>query len=191
MGLLKNIIKSALKQNVFVPDFSKTEYDNWIDFLDKGGTGVQWKELKKTNNWKFKKDPLSNDSRFEKEFRPVFTKYYAETKQLQNAWSIMYNAKNYTGKQAEKFETACLNNILTYKEMAAIEDKYGKDHLTIVEGYKRLAMLYERQCEFEKAAAVCRDAIVLGNFEDAKNRLSRMIKKSGRTPTLDEYELLK
>ncbi len=51
----------ALFSNLFLrfrfkPDFSKTEYDNWLDFLDNGGTSEEWESLKKKNLWHFKHD---------------------------------------------------------------------------------------------------------------------------------------
>ena len=190
MGILKSLFKEFIKaeEPKFTPDFSKTEYDNWLDFLSKGGSSEEWKALKKQNGWKFKRNPVDKHLKFEKEFRPIFNEYYASLQKIKKEWSVMYNSKEYSGKGAERFERECLHNIAIYKSMYAVESKYGEDHLTEVEGYKRLAMLYEKQGEYEKAAYICREACAMGI--DEKSRLLRMIKKAGRTPTAEEAALI-
>ena len=51
MGLLSKLFtKNAFS---FQPDFSKTEYDNWLNYMSMGGTDAQWKSLKIKNNWNF------------------------------------------------------------------------------------------------------------------------------------------
>lgn len=193
MGILKSLFKEIMKaaeEAKFTPDFSKTEYDNWLEFLSKGGSSEEWKALKKQNGWKFKRDPVDKHLKFEKEFRPIFNEYYASLQKIKKDWSVMYNLKEYSGKKAERFERECLHNIAVYKSMYSIETKYGEDHLTAVEGYKRLAMLYERQGNFEKAANVCKEAIQFSNLEDMKGRLAIAIKKAGRTPTAEESALI-
>ena len=193
MGFFKSLFKEIVKaaeEAKFTPDFSKSEYDNWLDFLSKGGTSEEWKALKKQNGWKFKRDPVDKHLKFEKEFRPVFDEYYASLKKIKKNWSVMYNSKDYNGKKAEDFERECLHNIKVYKLMYSIETKYGEEHLTAVEGYKRLAMLYERQGNFEKAANVCKEAILFSNLEEMKGRLATAIKKAGRTPTAEETALI-
>ena len=193
MGFFKSLFNGITKtaeSTKFAPNFSQTEYDNWLDFLDKGGTTAEWDKLKKQNGWKFKRDPVDDHLKFEKEFRPVFNEYYASLQKIKKEWSIMYNLKDYGGERAECFERECLHNIAVYKHMYSIETKYGKDHLTAVEGYKRLAMLYERQGSFEKAANVCKEAILFGNLDEMKGRLAYAIKKAGRAPTIEETRLI-
>lgn len=189
MGLF-SLLKKIKEAGEFTPDFNKSEYDNWLNYLDKGGNSKEWEALKKANGWKFKRSKADKLAQFEKEFRPLWNAYYASVQKLKADWSVMYNAKNYTGKRAESFERNCLNNIAIYKAMAEVEDKYGQDHLTIVEGYKRLAMLFEKQGEYEKCISICKEAISYGNFEDAKGRLARAIKKANKTPTAEETALI-
>ena len=70
MGLLSKLFtKNAFS---FQPDFSKTEYDNWLDYLSQGGTTEKWKFLKKEHKWTFKPDPVEKHMKHEKEFRPLF-----------------------------------------------------------------------------------------------------------------------
>lgn len=158
----------------FIPDFKLTEYDNWLDFLEQGGISEEWDALKKKNGWKFKPNA---EAQFEKEFRPAFRKYLTGTQKIKDEWSIIYNSKTYIGGRADHFEQQCLQNIDDYKIVHAIEKKYHKDHMTSVEGYKRLCMLYEKQKRYDKAVAVCKDALKLSKFPDMQSRLEKISKK--------------
>jgi hypothetical protein len=73
--------------------------------------------------------------------------------------------------------------------MRQIDIKYGEKTALNVPAFTRLAMLYEKQGEFEKAAAVCKEACLLGI--DESQRMLRVIKKAGRQPTAEELELMK
>lgn len=48
MGLLSKLFAGTIF--TFKPDFSKTEYENWLEYLHVGGTDSEWKELKKTQS---------------------------------------------------------------------------------------------------------------------------------------------
>ena len=48
MGFL-SFLKSK-NNRAFMPDFNKTEYENWLNFLEQGGTSQQWNNLKKKIN---------------------------------------------------------------------------------------------------------------------------------------------
>ena len=103
----------------------------------------------------------------------------------------MYNLKNYTGDRAEKFEQLCKDNIYLYKQMATIENSYGESSPPSAPAFKRLAMLYEKNKQYEKSISVCTDALLYGAYaENMKGRLARMIKKADRTPTDDELKLI-
>lgn len=191
MGFFKSIFKEIMKaaeEAKFTPDFSKTEYDNWLDYLSKGGTSEEWKALKKQNGWRFKRDPVDTFKKYQKEVKPVSDKYYNLLQLIQREWSVLYNLKDYNGKKAKAFEKMCLISIDYYKEMRIIDLKYNEKTPVNVPAFTRLAMLYEKQGEYEKAAFICKEACVLGI--DERSRLVRMIKKSGRTPTAEESALI-
>jgi hypothetical protein len=101
---------------------------------------------------------------------------------------VLYNLKNYNGKRADKFEKMCLNGIGCYIEMREINLQYNEKTPLNVPAFTRLAMLYEKQGEYEKAAFICKEACVLGI--DERSRLVRMLKKAGRTPTAEEAALI-
>lgn len=95
----------------FKPDFSKTEYENWLEYLHVGGTDSEWKELKKRNHWKFKPDPIEKFSKYDSELRPVFSEYGELIKIIKEQWSALYNSNNYTGQLAQTVERKYLKEV--------------------------------------------------------------------------------
>lgn len=184
MGLFKALFKKA-KDGKFTPDFSKCEYDNWLDFLSLGGTSEEWSELISVNNWHFKEDEYE---KYQKEIKPVSDDYYYLLQLIQREWSVLYNLKCYSGKQAEEFEKMCFNGIYCYIEMRKIDLKYNRETPLNVPAFTRLAMLYEKQGEYEKAAYVCKEACALG--VDERSRLIRMLRKAGKMPTAEETAMI-
>ena len=188
MGFFKSLFKEIVKvaeEAKFTPDFSKTEYDNWLEFLNKGGSSEEWNNLLIVNNWHFKEDKYE---KYQKEVKTVSDNYYYLLQIIQREWSVLYNLKSYNGKHAKEFETMCLRDIAYYMEMRQIDLKYNEKTPVNVPAFTRLAMLYEKQGEYEKAAFICKEACVLGI--DERSRLDRMLKKAGRTPTAEESALI-
>ena len=199
MGFFSSIFKGN-KHQVFTPDFNKSEYDNWLNYLAKGGTSDEWKKLIKANNWKFQvgrnhKENTKgkwNDSPWSnRQHNAITDKYFPQMHEIEEEWSILYNLKSYTGERAQKFEQSCIQNIELYKKMAKIERSYNQTPPPSAPAFKRLAMLYEKQARHEEAVSVCSDALSSGAWGDGmRSRLIRMIKKAGRTPTDEEMKLI-
>ena len=189
MGFL-SFLKSK-NNRAFMPDFNKTEYENWLNFLEQGGTSQQWNNLKKENKWLFKKDSAKVNSQYEVKFRPLFNEYFDSATKIKSEWSVISSEKVYTGHRVELFIELCKHNIEAYRKMVELENKHNKDHLQEAEGYKRLAMLYEKQGEFDKAISICKEAIQQGDVKSMPSRLIRMIRKLNREPTEEEVALIK
>lgn len=78
-----------------------------------------------------------------------------------------------------------------YKQLATIENSYGQDAPPSSPGFKRLAMIYEKQKLYDLAASVCVDALAYGAYADnMKGRLARMIRKAKRNPLPEEQVFL-
>lgn len=190
MGLFKFLVKEIIKaaeEAKFTPDFSKTEYENWLDFIDKGGTSEEWKALKKQNKWKFKESDIETFEQYQNEIKSIVSKYYELMTRIEQFWSLLYQSNNYTGDIAISVEKMCLQDISYYKKLREIDIKYNKKPETNIPAFKRLAMLYEKQGKFENSVSVCKEAISFGM--DEKGRMLRMIRKAGRTPTAEETAL--
>jgi hypothetical protein len=185
MGFFKALIKDIIKEAKFIPDFSKTEYENWLDFIDKGGTSEEWNKLISVNNWCFKEDIYQ---KYQKEVKEVSDNYFYLLPLIQREWSVLHNLNQFNGQQAKEFEKMCLQDISYYIKMRNINLKYNEKSPLNVPAFTRLAMLYEKQEEFEKSAVICKEACILGI--DERSRLLRMLKKAGRTPTAEENAII-
>ncbi len=185
MGLFSFLKHKTIK---FAPNLKKSEYENWLDFLDCGGTSKQWERLKTENGWRFRESKAEKFERYLSEVKEVSERYYKQMQEIQSDWSTMYNIGTYTGSLADNIERKCLANIADYKEMRRIDKKYGESTATNIPAFKRLAMLYEKQERVEEAIEICKQACSFGM--DERSRVARMIKKAKRNPTPDEIKLL-
>ena len=179
---------SRKKQIKFVPNFKKSDYDNWLDFIECGGSSKEWERLKMENKWVFPESKAEKHERYLDEVGNCADRYFKQMQKIQEDWSVLYNLGTYTGLLADRFEKACLANISDYKEMRRIDKKHGQKTATNVPAFKRLAMLYEKQGRFEEAVEVCKQAYSIGM--DERSRMVRMIKKAGRNPTQDEQRMI-
>lgn len=187
MGFLKSLF-TGKSTDVFKPDFTKSEYDNWMDYLDEGGTTEQWNALKIEHKWNFPKDSTEIFMEYRKEIKPISDRYYTLLEKIERDWSTLYNLKDYTSTLSQEFEQECFDAIHLFKKMHAIDIKYNETSPKNIPAFKRLAMLYERRSDYEQSVDVCKQAISLGM--DEQSRMIRMIKKAGRTPTNAEMELI-
>lgn len=186
MGLLSKLFAKNVFS--FQPDFSKTEYDNWLEYLSQGGTTEKWKILKKENKWTFNPDPVEKHMKHEKEFRPVFKKYYDLMNKIESQWSTVYHSKDYTCKLACEIEKECYETIKLFEKLREIDLKYGETPMSGSKVFNRLAILYERQKNYEKAITVCKLACNLGI--DETNRMKIMLSKAGRNASEEETYLM-
>lgn len=189
VGFLDFVTTSVklLRRN-FVPDFTLPEYDNWLNFLNAGGTTEEWEKKKKEKGWSFPEDENEKFIEYQEELHPLFDQYLKLVKEIEKTWSILYNSKEYYGETALIVEKKCLEAILYYKKARNIDLKYGQSAMSGSLAFTKLALLYERQRKYEEAIMVCKEALSLEI--DESSRLFRMIKKANRTPTKEEKELV-
>ena len=200
MGFFKNLLRKVVNAGTdFTPDFSKSEYDNWLEYLSQGGTTDEWNVLKRVNGWIFEENATPTNThnrgrstaiyaRYQNEVTPVWNKYFDLMNKIERNWSVLYNSKKYTGRLAVTFENDCLNDIAYFKKMYEIDLKYGENPPPNIPAFRRLAMLYEKQERFEEAVAVSEEALLYGM--DERSRMLRMIKKAGRSPSSEEEAAL-
>lgn len=93
----------------------------------------------------------------------------------------------YNSLLAKKVEANCYKALSYYDQLYKIDLKYSEEPLK-TNLLKKLALLYERQGEYEKSIEICKRAFTYG--VDERKRMTRMIKKAGRTPTDEELKLI-
>lgn len=190
MGFIKGVINFCKNLN-YTPDFSLPEYDNWLKFLNQGGTSAQWEYLKTKNHWNFVDINAEIREGYLNDVEPISDKYFTLLEKIQNDWSVLYNLKDYDGPKAELMEKDCIECIRYYKMMQKIDRDYGELSPVNVPAFKRLAMLYEKQKRYEDSVSICTEALRAGAWGDGmQGRLVRMIKKTGRAQTEEETILI-
>lgn len=145
LNLLFNGVTNSTKSAKFTPDFSKCDYDNWLDFVSKGGTTEQWEALKSANRWNFKESKVEKWERYQREVKPFSDPYYEYLTTIKQNWSAMYQLKDYNGKLAKKIEEDCYNAIEFYKKMKEVDLKYNEKTPTNIPPFERLAMLCRKE----------------------------------------------
>lgn len=187
MGLL-NLLLGKKKEIDFTPNLRKSEYDNWLNFVEKGGTSDEWEKLKQENNWHFPKSKVEIFEEYLVESKDISDAYFELMEKIQKNWSVLYNSKDYFGPLAVEIEQDCIKDIAYYEKMLKINKKYKQSTATNIPAFRRLAMLYERQGKYEESIEVCRKAC---SFKmDERARMERMIKKAGRQPTTEEIKII-
>lgn len=144
----------------------------------------------KSREWKKREKENKEFQKYQIELRPVSDEYFYQFQLMEKNWSTLSKLKDYHGSQAQNFEMLCKDNIKVCRKMIAIEKKYKENPTENIPAFKRLAMLYEKQGDFEKAISVCVDAIRSGSWSGMQGRLDRMIKKAGREPSRYEEMLI-
>lgn len=194
MGLLKVFKKSSEKEYNTKPikkdDILKSDddYEQWLDYISKGGTTEEWESLKDILDCEFTDESNIEFLTYQKELRPVFDEYSQLLSLLNNDWSILYNSKDYTSDFANVVENELYKSINLYKQIRTIDLKYDKDTMSGSKSFSRLPSLYERQGKYEKAIEACKIACSLD--VDETKRMKRLIKKLKREPSFDEQNLI-
>ncbi|MFR5749073.1 MAG: hypothetical protein ACLUD4_09130, partial [Thomasclavelia spiroformis] len=108
--------------------------------------------------------------------------------QIKSDWSKLIHTKDYKSNLSDKIEKDCLFAIRLYEKIQKIDKKYDEDPMTGSPVFSKLALLYERRKEYEKAIKICKTAYEFGI--DETNRMLKLIKKEGREPTEEEKKII-
>ena len=124
-------------------------------------------------------------------------KYYQGIDDIEAMWSVMYNLQIISGEQVENFIAKCYENLSDLQNLQIQKSQYGYDTQmpSKIPAYVRLAMLYEKQGNYEKAIDICVESIKAGATHDGNKgtmygRLARLIRKSGIEVNQDILRLM-
>lgn len=136
----------------------------------------------------YERDIIRNQFIYTSKYQKMEDAYYGALPSLDTLWSVLYNTKDFNGKNAQKYEQICLDNIFAFKKIySTYSVPYDVPLFDCVPAYRRLAMLYEKQGRYEEAVSICMDAINHdvpnepgdGGSKKIYARLARMAKKAG------------
>lgn len=121
---------------------------------------------------------------------PFADDYYSGIEKIECMWAVLKNLDLLNSKDADTFEKLCTTNKKGYLNMIGFDKNHNKQFAPppYAPCYVRLAMLYEKRKEWDKAINICIEAIKYGAYDDHSKgkmygRLARMIKKAGIKPT--------
>lgn len=131
------------------------------------------------------------DPQYEKSLSAV---YFQNMETLESMWAVVTNLKAYDGDRANALEQLCYLNISDYHAWVSYNITIDPEWVRPPKcpAYIRLAMLYEKRKQYDKAVDVCCAAIRAGAVADGSSgrmfgRLARMMSKAGMemTPEID------
>ena len=130
--------------------------------------------------------------KLENKYRPILDKHYKNLEKIGMQYTVANNLSLPNSPEMQKVIDLCLEDITLAPEFLEFHIKeaklYGKnlqDWLPNYPSFQRLAIIYEKQGEYQKAIDVCKQAIDLGFYKDGTTgqmpgRLARLIKKANK-----------
>lgn len=161
------------------------------------GFGHKKKIIKVTSGVSYQpsqEDILWDKMMKDKRFQSLQKALYQEYAEIESDCSVLHNLGIIDGPEMDKLEQKCLHAISSLELLIPMWKKYNQPIPTMCEPAKRLAIIREKQCRFDDAAAICGKAIKLGMPDDGtkggmRGRLAKMIKK-GNLEINDEMQNL-
>lgn len=121
---------------------------------------------------------------------PIVKKHYENIEKIEPMYSVIYNLKSFGSPEAIQLISICEKDILIAEEFIQAHKSVGADVPPSYASFKRLAMIYEKRKEYDKAINICVKAIKVGFIEDGTKgkmygRLARMIRLSGKNISVE------
>ena len=123
---------------------------------------------------------------------PINRMHYENIEKIEIMYKMIYHANAYFSNKADELIELCKKDIAIAPDFIKHYQKYNQELPDSYGTYNRLAYMYEKRQEYDKAAQVCCEAIKTGFVEDGTTgkmyaRLVRMIKKANYDTVPQEY----
>lgn len=134
-------------------------------------------------------DNLDDYIRIEKKYSKVLDQHFKNIEKINMLYTIANNLSLPNSSEMQQVINLCLDDIALApqiynycKEMAIHYNQDLENHLFNYVSFQRLAIIYEKQGEYQKAIDICRQAIELGFYKDGTagqmpGRMARLMKK--------------
>lgn len=125
-------------------------------------------------------------------YQKILEMHFKYIEKIGMLYTVANNLSLPDSSQMQKVIDLCLKDIALapqvseyYIKAAKIDNEKIENALPVYPSFQRLAIIYEKQKEYEKAIEICQQAIALGFYKDGTTgqmpgRLARLIKKSGQ-----------
>lgn len=135
---------------------------------------------------------LYDEAHADTEYQNKLTQYYELVTQIKEAYSVINNVGSFSDNAGNSLIERCAEAIKIEAEIKEKREYYENRIFDMSPPCKTLAMVFEKRCEYQRAATICVYAIENGYISDGtaggmRGRLSRMIKK-GNLPLTDNLK---
>lgn len=135
---------------------------------------------------------LYDEAHADEEYQKKHTQFFELLTQIREAYSVINNVDVFTGTAGETLIEFCVKAMEIEADIRKKREYYENQVFDMSVPCKTLAMIYEKRCEYQRAATICVYAIENGYTNDGtkggmRGRLARMIKK-GELPLTDNLK---
>ena len=150
------------------------------------------KKYTENDKYAYYPEDLKAKCELDDKYLGIIKKHYEYVEKIGILYTVANNLALPNSPQMQKVIDLCLKDIALAPQVAEYyieEAKIYKEDLTTAlpqyPSFQRLAIIYEKQKEYEKAIDICKQAIVLGFYKDGTTgqmpgRLARLIKKANK-----------
>ena len=122
------------------------------------------------------------DGERDKQFLSLQAHYYKRLEEIEADYVVLTNAPSLNLESCERFGKKCLDAMVSFQMLVPLWKKYDRGVPYSSPPFKRLAMIREKQGDYEGAALACVQQLRLGVDGDGtkggmRGRLARMVKK--------------
>ena len=142
-----------------------------------------------SQNSPYSSDDLDEYFKIEKKYSNILDIHFKNLEKINMLYTVANNLALPDSPQMQQVINLCLDDIALApqiynycKEMANHYNDNLDNHLFNYVSFQRLAIIYEKQREYQKAIDICRQAIEIGFYKDGTagqmpGRMARLIKK--------------
>lgn len=135
---------------------------------------------------------LYDEAHADTEYQNKLTLFFELLTQIQEAYSVINNVGSFSDDAGNALIEKCVKAIDLEADIREKREYYENHVFDMSQPCKTLTMVFEKRCEYERAATICVYAIENGYTNDGtkggmRGRLARMMKK-GNLPLTDNIK---
>ena len=133
-----------------------------------------------------------DEAHADEEYQKKLTEFFNLLTQIREAYSVINSVDTFVGTAGDTLIEFCVKAMGIESDIREKREYYENHIFDMSEPCKTLAMIYEKRCEYQRAATICVYAVENGYTNDGtkggmRGRLARMIKK-GDLPLTDNIK---
>ena len=135
---------------------------------------------------------LYDEAQADTEYQTKLSQFYELLTQIQEAYSVINNVGSFSADEGNALIEKCVQAMGLEADIREKREYYENHVFDMSIPCKMLSMIFEKRCEYQRAATICVYSIENGYPNDGtqggmRGRLARMIKK-GNLPLTDNLK---